>query len=148
MFVLIASNKLLEVLIQNGEMDVVLNEFQKSLSVNGLTEKNKNMAKLIISNMKTGKASARASALLTMFDCTFKWKNIEIWRELSECFGQDIGVQGENGLVQAFRVFTFDQTHPRYIIGLQLLLLTNIINNIIALKSVAQQTSAQQACIY
>ena len=114
-------------------MELVLKQFKESISEDTPTERDKIIAELIIRNLRTlHPVSKRASASQTMFDCAFKWKDVEMWRDL--IFGQDVGVQGENGLVRAFRVFKFDQTRPRYIEP-RLLLLANGINNILALKS-------------
>jgi len=92
----------------------VLKLFEESLSENAPTEKDKNMAKFIISNLpNTG--NDKIPSLKVILDYAYKWKDIEIWRELTRHCGGDITVQGENGLVQAWRVFSFDQTRARYI---------------------------------
>ena len=98
-------------------MEYVLNQFKQSVTDNAPTEKDKTLAKLIISNLYHVN---RASALETMFDCAYKWTDMGMWRDLIESFEKDVGV---NGLIRAanraFRVFTFDQTHPMYVIRLR-----------------------------
>jgi hypothetical protein len=92
-------------------MEYVLKQFKQSVSDNAPTEKDKILAKLIISNFYH--ANNRASALETMFDCACKWKDVEMWRDLIEGFKHDVGV---NELIRASRVFTFNQTRPMYVI--------------------------------
>ena len=89
----------------------MLKQFKLSVSNNAPTEKDKNFAKLIIS--KLCRASNRIYALETMFDCAYKWKDMGMWRDLIEGFEKDVEV---NGLIRAFRVFTFNQTRPMYVI--------------------------------
>jgi hypothetical protein len=92
-------------------MEYVLKQLKQSFSDNGPTEKDKILAKLIISNLY--RANNRISALATMFDCACEWKDIEMWRGLIEGFKQNVGV---NELIRASRVFTFNQTRPMYVI--------------------------------
>jgi hypothetical protein len=100
-------------------MEFVLKQFKESHSENAPTEQDKNMAKLIISNIRNiYPDSSRVLALQTMFDCTYKWKDLEMWRDLVERFGRDVGVRGEHGLIRAFCVFGFDQTRPGCVIRL------------------------------
>ena len=88
-------------------MEYVLKQFKRSVSDNAPTEKDKILAKLIISNLYH--ANNRTSALAIMFDCAYKWKDVEMWRDLIESFNKDVGV---NELIRASRVFTFNQTRP------------------------------------
>ncbi len=106
----------------------MLKLFKESLSENAPTEKDKNMAKFIISNLpNTG--NDKIPSMNVMLDYAYKWKDIEIWRELVRSCGGDMKVQGENGLVQACRVFSFDQTRAGYIyIFVRCSFLTDIIN--------------------
>ena len=88
--------------------------FKMSLSDNAPTEKDRNMAKLIISNLSNA-GKAKNSAMKVMLDYAYKWKDIEMWQYVIKCCGGDVKVQGKKGLVQAWRVFSFDQTRARYI---------------------------------
>ena len=110
-FVLVPSDKLPEVLVRKGAMGYMLKQLKQSVSDNATTEKDKILAKLIISNLYL--ANNRISALETMFDCAYKWKDVAIWRDLIEGSKKDVGV---DELIRAFRVFKFDQTRPMYVI--------------------------------
>ena len=48
-----------------------------------------------------------------MFDCAYKWKDMEMWRNLIKSFEKNVKA---NGVIRAFRVFTFDQTRSMYVI--------------------------------
>ena len=83
--------------MRNGGVKYVLKLFKESLSENAPTEKDKNMAKFIISNLpNTG--NDKIPSMNVMLDYAYKWKDIEIWRELVRSCGGDMKVQGENGL--------------------------------------------------
>ena len=92
-------------------MEYMLKQFKQS--DNGPMERDKTLAKLIISNLYH--ADNKVFALETMFDWAYNWKDAEMWRGLLRGFEMDVGV---NGLIRAFHVFRFDQTHPMYVIGL------------------------------
>ena len=94
-------------------MEYVLKDFKQSVSDNAPTEKDKILAKLIISNLYH--ADNKASALETMLDCAYKWKDVEMWRDLIKSSEKEIGA---NGVIRAFHAFTFDHTRPMYVIGL------------------------------
>ena len=95
-----------------------MKQFKESLSdEHAPTEKDKSLVNLIISNL--GKPySDSASALPAMLDCAYKWKDIKIWRDLMERFGENVGVQSENGFVRAVRIFKFNQIRLTYVINI------------------------------
>jgi hypothetical protein len=100
--------------MRNGGVKYVVKLFKESLSDNAPTEKDRNLAKSIISDLpNTG--NDKIPAMKVMLDYAYKWKDIETWQEMTKHCGRDIKVEGENGLVQAWRVFSFDQTRARYI---------------------------------
>ena len=109
-------------------MEVVLKQFKDSLSENAPTEKEKFLANLMISNIGRPYYNDSASPLPTMLDCTYKWKDVKMWQDLMERFGENVGAQSENGLARAFRVFEFNQIRPTYVIRLRLSLLANLVN--------------------
>jgi hypothetical protein len=111
--VLLPSDQLPRVLMPNGGVGYVMKLFEESMSENAPKEKDKHMAKLIISNLPTP-GSDGVSTMKTMFNYTYKWKDIEMWQGLIESCRYHIKVQGEFGLVRAWRVFSFDQTRARY----------------------------------
>jgi hypothetical protein len=114
----------------NGGVTYVMKLFKESLSENAPTEKDKNMAKLIISNLSNA-GKDMLSATKVMLDYAYIWKDIEMWQYLTQICGEYIKVQGENGLVQAWCVFSFDQTCARYIYLLDVcFLLTPLISSI------------------
>lgn len=98
-------------------MGVVLKQFKESLSENAPTEKDKFLAKLIVRDLTRADRTADSndSAVSTMFDCAYKWRDIGMWRDLYGSYGRRVGVQGENGLIRAFRAFKFDQIQKRCI---------------------------------
>jgi hypothetical protein len=73
-------------------MEYVLKQFKQSVSDNAPTEKDKILAKVIISNLYL--ANNRISALETMFDCAYKWKDVAIWRDLTCRCGPPLRVAG------------------------------------------------------
>ena len=105
-------------------MEVVFKQFKESLSENAPTEKDTFLANLIISNLKRPYSDID-STLPTILDCDYKWKDVEMWQDLMEHFEKKVGVQSENGLVRAFRVFEFNQIRQTYVIRPLLSLLTN-----------------------
>ena len=88
--------------------------FKESLSDNAPTEKDKIMAKFIISDLPNA-GNDKIPAMKVMLDYAYRWKDIKMWQDLTKRCGEDIKVQGESGLVQAWHVFGFDQTRARYI---------------------------------
>ena len=48
-----------------------------------------------------------------MVDCAYKWKDVEMWRDLMKRFEKNVKA---NELIRALRVFTFDQTRSMYVI--------------------------------
>jgi hypothetical protein len=105
--------------MRNGGVEYVVKLFKESLSDNAPTEKDKDMAKFIISNLPNiddeDDEDDKVQAMKDMLDLAYKWKDIEMWQDLIQSCGEDIKVQGEIGLVQAWRVFSFDQTRARYV---------------------------------
>ena len=93
-------------------MEYVLNQFKQSVSNSNVpTKKDKSFAKFIISNLYH--TNNNVSALETMVDCAYKWKDVEIWGDLMmKCFAKNVKA---NELIRAFRVFTFDQTRSIYV---------------------------------
>ena len=89
-----------------------MNLFKESLSENAPTGKDKDMAKFIISKLRKA-GGDKASAVKDMLGYAYKWKDIEMWQSLTQSCGKYVEVQGEHGLVQAWRIFKFDQTRPR-----------------------------------
>ena len=81
-----------------------MNLFKESLSENAPTEKDKDMAKLIISKLWKARGD-KASAMKDMLGYAYKW----MWQSLTKSCGRYVEVQGEHGLVQAWRVFKFDR---------------------------------------
>ncbi|KAF8345456.1 hypothetical protein F5887DRAFT_1074512 [Amanita rubescens] len=108
-FVLLPSDQLPHILMLNGGVGYMIKLFEESLSENAPKEKDRHMAKLIISNLPTASRD-NASAMKTMFNYTYKWKDIEMWQGLMKSCGYFIKVEGEFGLVRAWSVFSFDQT--------------------------------------
>jgi hypothetical protein len=92
-----------------------MNLFKESLSENAPTGKDKDMAKLIISKLRKADGD-KALAMKEMLGYAYKWKDIEMWRGLTKSCGKYVEVQ--HGLIQAWRVFKFDQTRPKYILGI------------------------------
>ena len=93
-------------------MEYVPKQFKQSVSSsNAPTEKDKILAKLIISNRHHTKN--KVSALETMVDCAYKWKDVEMWRDLMKRFEKNVKA---NEFIRALRVFTFDQTRSMYVI--------------------------------
>ena len=103
--------------------------FKESLSDNAPTEKDKNMAKLIISDLPNA-GDDRITAMEVMLDYVYRWKDINMWQDLTKSCGEDIKVQGENGFVQAWHVFGFDLTRARYIYLFDFRFLLTILSSI------------------
>lgn len=118
------SEKFPHVLMQNGEVEYVVKLFKESLSDKAPTEKDKAMAKFIISNL-LNTDDDEIQAIKDMLDLSYKWKDIEMWQDLIQSCGEDIEVPGEIGLTQAWRAFGFDQIRARYIFVRSLFLTDN-----------------------
>ena len=103
--------------MQSGGVGYVMKLFKESLSENAPTGKDKDMAKFIIKKLRTA-GGDKTSAMKDMLGYAYKWKDIEMWRGLTKSCGKYVEVQGKHGLVQAWRVFKFDQTRPRYVLGI------------------------------
>ena len=110
-FVLMLSDQLPRILMQKGGIGYVISLFKESLSEESPTEKDKLMAKDIISNLHNA-GSDKISAVKTMVDYAYKWNDFAMWQDLIKSY--DLQVQGEDGLVRAWRVFKFDKTRARY----------------------------------
>jgi hypothetical protein len=90
-----------------------MKQFKESLSEDAPTVEDRTLAKQIISNLHYA-GNNKDSVIKTMFDYAYEWKDIEMWQDLIILNG--VKVQGENGLVQAWGVFKFDQTRARYML--------------------------------
>lgn len=115
-FVLMLSDQLPRISMQNGGVGYAIELFKHSLSEDAPTKRDKEIAKQIIDNLHSA-GNNRVSITRTMFDYACKWKDIEMWQDLIKSIGGGIDVQGENGLVRLWRIFSFDQTRPRYLLG-------------------------------
>ena len=111
-FVLMLSDQVPRILMENGGIEYVIKLFKESLSGDTPTKKDKLMAKDIISNLRKLASSDRISAAKTMLDYAYKWKDLAMWKDLIQSY--DLQAQGEDGLARAWRVFKFDQTRARY----------------------------------
>ncbi|KAF8338683.1 hypothetical protein F5887DRAFT_889771, partial [Amanita rubescens] len=106
-FVLMFSDQLPDILMQKGGIGYVISLFKESISAESPTEKDKLMAKDIISNLHNA-GSDKISAVKTMLDYAYKWNDFAMWQDLLKSY--NLQVQGEDGLVRAWRVFKFDKT--------------------------------------
>lgn len=88
--------------------------FKESLSGDIPTTKDRLMAKNIVSNLHRVMGD-KSSATKTMLHYAYKWKDLAMWQDLIKSYG--LQVQGEDGLVQAWRVFKFEQTRAKYVSG-------------------------------
>ena len=113
-FVLMLPDQLPSILIRNGGIGHIMKQFKESLSENAPTVEDRTLARQIISNLHYA-GDNKVSVIKTMFDYAYEWKDIEMWQDLISL--SSVKVQGENGLVQAWGAFKFDQTRARYMLG-------------------------------
>ncbi|KAF8348730.1 hypothetical protein F5887DRAFT_1280476 [Amanita rubescens] len=106
-FVLMLSDQLPRILMQNGGIGYVIKLFKESLSGDIPTKKDRLMAKNIVSNLHRARGD-KSSATKSMLHYAYKWKDFAMWQDLIKSY--NLQVQGEDGLVRAWRVFKFDQT--------------------------------------
>ena len=122
--VLVPIDKLSQVLIDNGGIHDVMEQFKASLSEDSPTAKDKDVANVIIKNIQKASKN-RASITTTMLEYAYKWKDIEMWKGVIKGGEQDISV---DGLVRALHVFGFDYARSRYILMLSTIFFVDILD--------------------
>ncbi|KAF8632785.1 hypothetical protein AX15_001685 [Amanita polypyramis BW_CC] len=100
--ILIPTRVLYQVLIDNGGTEYVVEQFKASLSENPPTAKDIETATLVVKNIRRDETR---SLITILFEYSFKWKVIEIWKGITKYTDQDIR---EDKFVRAIRVFGFD----------------------------------------
>jgi len=105
------SDQLPRILAKNGGIGYMMKLFEESLSGDAPMKKDKLMADIISNLHNAGRD--RIPTTKAMLEYAYKWKDIAMWQDLIRSYRKDLQVQGEDGLVRAWRIFNFDQTRAR-----------------------------------
>ncbi|KIL61418.1 hypothetical protein M378DRAFT_166864 [Amanita muscaria Koide BX008] len=106
--VIFLQERLFDVLMEGCRMRYMLARFKESISEHSPTDEDKRLATVIIKNIRETWDDEKSATTL-MLEHAFKWKDVDMWREIIRHGGRNIVAEGKHGLVRALREFGFYQ---------------------------------------
>ncbi|KAF8628062.1 hypothetical protein AX17_006065 [Amanita inopinata Kibby_2008] len=121
--ILLPEDKFLDVFGSDCAIKYMMNKFKQSQSGDSPTQKDRETARAIIKHLNLSfrfDTYHLKEEVYTLLDYAFKWKDIEMWRDIVTNSAHYIELSGKRGFVAAWRHFGFEAIQP----GLEDYLLT------------------------